>query len=155
MSWLDDRLAPHRPFFRSLIGQPLVQQNDSLVHAALENIRVHPARYGENVLANLSRMWFNFPYSWRQQGLTDLVFVLPNAIVLTALLAPLGLLATRRVVLPVEAFPFAMFALAGFLLHALLAAYPRMLFPLVPVIFWFIVIVLSSCVRIVPRARGS
>ena len=151
----DERLAPHRPFFRSLVGHPLVEQNDSLVDAAVANIRTHPTRYAENVVANLSRMWFNFPYSFRQQSVTDLFFVLPNAIVLVALLASLGLVAARRVVLPVETIPFALFALTTFVLHALLAAYPRMLFPVVPVIFWFIVVVLCRSIRVVPTARGS
>jgi len=45
--------------------------------------------------------------------------------------------------------------LTTFALHALLAAYPRMLFPIIPVIIWFVVLVLSRCVRVVPRSRAA
>jgi Dolichyl-phosphate-mannose-protein mannosyltransferase len=149
--FVDPELAPHRPFFRSLIGRPLVDQNDTLLHASFANIRHRPAGYARNVLANVSRMWFNFPYSFRTEGLSTLLFVIPNAVVLTALLVSVALLLGRPGVLPVEAVPFGLFALTTFALHAVLAAYPRMLFPLIPVIIWFVVLVLSRCIRVVPR----
>jgi 4-amino-4-deoxy-L-arabinose transferase-like glycosyltransferase len=147
----DARLAPHRPFFRSLIGRPLVDQNDTLLHAAFANIRHRPARYARNVLANISRMWFDFPYSFRQERMAPLLFVIPNAVVLTALLASVALLVRRPGLLPVEAIPFGLFALTTFALHALLAAYPRMLFPIIPVIIWFVVLVMTRCIRVVPH----
>jgi hypothetical protein len=151
----DSRLASHRPLFRSLIGRPLVRQNDALMDAAFENIRARPGRYAENVLANVSRMWFDFPYSFREQRVAPLLFVVSNAVVLTALLASFGLIFARSRFLPLEAIPFGLFALAAFTLHALLAAYPRMLFPIIPVIIWFVVLVISRCVRVVPRPASS
>jgi hypothetical protein len=148
----DPRLAAHRPFFRSLIGRPLADQNDRLIRAAGDNIRARPGKYATNVLANVSRMWFHFPYSFRQERLKPLLFLIPNALVLSALLASLGLLVGRWRLLPVEAIPFGMLAVAAFALHALLAAYPRMLFPVIPVIIWLVVLVVSRCVRLVPKA---
>jgi hypothetical protein len=151
----DTRLAPQRPFFTTLIERPLVDQNDTLLHASLTNIRHRPAGYARNVLANISRMWFDFPYSFRRERMAPLLFIVPNAIVLTALLASLALLVRRPGLLPVEAVPFGLFALTTFSLHALLAAYPRMLFPVIPVIIWFVVLVLSRCVRVVPGSRAA
>jgi 4-amino-4-deoxy-L-arabinose transferase-like glycosyltransferase len=153
--FIDKRLAPHRPFFRSLIGRPLVDQNDLLLHAAFANIRARPARYAGNVLANVSRMWFDFPYSFREQRVAALLFVVPNAFALTSLLLSLGLLFGRWRLLPVEAIPFGLFALTAFTLHALLAAYPRMLFPVIPVIIWLVVVVVSRWVRVVPRPSSA
>ena len=144
----DPRLARHRPFFESLAGRPLVEQDDALLREGLQNVRDRPAKYAENVLANVSRMWFHFPYSFRAERLQPLLFVVPNAIMLSLLLASLALVATRRARLPVEAVPFGLFAVAGFGLHALLAAYPRMLFPLVPVFVWLIAVVLGRTVRL-------
>ena len=57
--------------------------------------------------------------------------------------------------MPFEAIAFGAFALAAFTLHALLAAYPRMLFPLVPVVIWFVVLVASSSVRIVAEKSSD
>lgn len=149
----DPALAPHREFFRSLIGRPLVEQDESLVRAGLENIGTQPEEYAENVMANISRMWFDFPYSFRNERIAPLLFVVPNAVVLTALLVSLGLLFGRWQLLPVEAIPFGLFALLTFTLHALLAAYPRMLFPIIPVLIWLVALTLSRCVRIADDAR--
>lgn len=151
--FVDKRFAANRPFFTSLVGRPLVDQNDALLHAAWTNIRTRPGRYLDNVASNLSRIWFDFPYSFRSERLAPLLFVVTNGIVLASLLAALGLLVGRaRATLPVEALPFAAFAGAAFVLHALLAAYPRMLFPLIPVIFWVIVLVFSRRIRVVASA---
>jgi hypothetical protein len=153
--FVDPRLAPHRKFFTSLVGLPLVEQNDELMRAALANIRARPTKYAKNVLANVSRMWFHFPYSFRQERLQPLVFVVPNAFVLSAFVASLGLLMGRRRVLPVEAIPFGLFAVVAFTLHALLAAYPRMLFPVIPVIIWFVVVIMSRSLRLASRPSGE
>jgi hypothetical protein len=150
----DPRLAPHRAFFGSLAGRPIPEQNDRLIERALENIREHPGKYAENVTANISRMWFHSPYSFRLERLKPLLFAIPNALVLSALLVSLGLLVGRRRLLPVEAIPFGMFAVVAFGLHALLAAYPRMLFPVIPVIIWFVVVVVSRSVRLVPTSTA-
>lgn len=151
--FVDDRFAPNRPLFRSLVGRPLVDQNDALLHAAWSNIRSRPGRYLGNVAANVSRMWFDFPYSFRSERLAPLLFVVPNGLVLTCLLAALGLLVGRaRGLLPVEAIPFGVFAVATFVLHGLLAAYPRMLFPIIPVIFWVVVLVFTRRIRVVSPA---
>lgn len=152
--FVDSRLAPHRGLFTSLSGRPIPEQNDRLIDAALTNIREHPSKYGENVLANVSRMWFHSPYSFRLERLKPLLFVIPNALVLSALLVSLGLLVGRRRLLPVEAIPFGMFAVVAFGLHALLAAYPRMLFPVIPVIIWFVVVVVSRSLRLVPTSTA-
>jgi hypothetical protein len=140
----DARLAHHRPFFDRLRGRPLADQDKELVRAGLDNISSHPGKYASNVLANVSRMWFDFPYSFQQQRLRPLAFIVPNALLVVGLVVAAALVtARRRPRLPVEATGFAAFAATAFVLHALLAAYPRMLFALVPVLIWFVVLVLS------------
>jgi hypothetical protein len=152
----DPQLSRHRDFFRSLIGRPLVEQDQAFMRAGIDNIRARPAKYAKNVLANVSRMWFDFPYSFREERVASLLFVVPNALVLSALLGSLTLLIGRwRRVLPVEAIPFALFGMTTFTLHALLAAYPRMLFAVIPVVIWLAILVLGRCVRVVPRQSGG
>jgi Dolichyl-phosphate-mannose-protein mannosyltransferase len=150
----DPRLAEHRPFFDSLRGRPLADQDEELIRAALDNIRAHPAKYARNVLANVSRMWFDFPYSFQQQRLRPLVFVVPNAFLLVGLVGAVAILALRRRPrLPVEATGFVAFGATAFVLHALLAAYPRMLFALVPVLIWFVALVVSRFPAPAPARR--
>ena len=152
----DLNLAPHRSFFASLRGRSLPEQNSRLERRALENVREHPAKYVENVAANVSRMLFDAPYSYSSQRLTAAYFVVPNALLLGAVLLAAVVAVRVRGSLPPPTAPFAIFALAAFGLHALVSAYPRMLFPIVPVLVWFAATTIANHVRVVgPRAQGS
>lgn len=145
----DPNLAQHRPFFETLRGLTLPEQNAKLERRALANIRDHPLKYLENVAANLSRMFFNAPYSYTDQRLSALFFALANSVLLgTILFAGFVALRVRRA-LPAPAAPFAIFAVVAFGLHALVSAYPRMLMPIVPVIVWFAATAIANHVRLV------
>ena len=80
-------------------------------------------------------MFFDAPYSYAEQRLSAVFFAVPNALLLAAALLAALVAVRARASLP--AVVFAAFALASFALHALVAAYPRMLMPIVPVIVWF------------------
>ena len=151
----DGSLAPHRPFFEGLRGLTLPEQNVELERRALEHIRDHPGKYVENVAANVSRMFFDAPYSSTRQRLSALYFALPNAFLLGAVLLAAVVALRVRDSLPPPAGPFAIFALISFSLHALVATYPRMLMPLVPVIVWFAATTITNHLRTVsPKAHG-
>jgi 4-amino-4-deoxy-L-arabinose transferase-like glycosyltransferase len=152
----DENLAPHRPFFAELEGRSLPDQNAALERRALENIREHPRKYVENVAANISRMLFDAPYSYSSQRLTAMYFAIPNALLLGVFGFALVVAVRVRGALPPPTAAFAIFAIAGFGLHAFASAYPRMLFPIVPVLIWFAGTTIANHVRIVDsRAHGS
>jgi 4-amino-4-deoxy-L-arabinose transferase-like glycosyltransferase len=136
----DPHLAPHRPFFRTLEGIGLNAQNARLEHAAFSNIRHKPLKFAENVAANVSRMLFNVPYSFKPAKRTGLVYSLPAALLLAGLIAAWRHAPRRDRKLPPETAAFASFAIAAFALHAVLAGYPRLLFPIVPIAIWFAVV---------------
>ncbi len=145
----DPRLASHRPFFRGLQGSDLAAQNRELVDRALSNVRSHPVKFLRNVTDNLGRMWFNAPYSFKSPGAASAIYALPNAAVLLALLV--GLLRVRRL----PRYPLLAFGSlvgASFLLHAVLSAYPRMLFPVVPFAIWLVVLART---RALPEVRDA
>lgn len=146
----DPRLSRHRPFFESLVGLPLVEQNDEFIRQGLENVRHNPDAYAKNVVANVSRMLFDFPQSFREDRLTPLFYALVNGAALGALVLTVVLMFNRWRALPVEALAFGAFGVVTIGLHVLLAAFPRMLFPAIPVIAWFCVVVLSGWIRILP-----
>lgn len=152
----DPNLAPHKPFFETLEGLTLAEQNAKLERRAATNIKDHPMKYLKNVVANVSRMFFNAPYSYTEQRLSALYYALPNAILLGVILFA-GFVALRvRRALPKPAAPFAVFGITAFVLHALVAAYPRMLMPIVPVIVWFAAVVIANHVRVVtPSAQDT
>lgn len=129
-------LARHRPLFDSVAGLPPVEKDDALRRRALENIRSHPAKYVRNVAANVARTWFSFPYSYTPQKLTTLFYVLPNSLLLAGLAFSGVVLAVRRP--PGTADCHVVLVLTGLALggSALLSAYPRMLDPVVPCIYF-------------------
>jgi len=132
----DPDLRPHRPFFESLRGLDLAEQNTEIEREALGNIADHPGAYAENVVANISRMLFNSPYSRTQQQTNDVFYAVPNALLLGAVVLCALVLLPRRRRLPPETGVFALLAATAFALHALVSAYPRMLAPIVPLVVW-------------------
>ena len=138
----DPDLRPHREFFERLRGLDLAEQNAEIEREALSNIADHPDAYAENVVANVSRMLFNSPYSRTQQQTNDVFYALPNALLLGAVLFCVFVLVPRRRTLPPVAGVFALLAGVAFGLHALVSAYPRMLAPIVPLVVWLTVLAL-------------
>jgi 4-amino-4-deoxy-L-arabinose transferase-like glycosyltransferase len=138
----DLALEPHRAFFASLRGRSLAAQNAEIEREAVRNIADHPDAYIGNVLANVSRMLVNAPYSRVEWQRNDLFYAVPNVLLLTAAVFAGVVLVPRRRALPPETAPFAVMAAAAFGLHALVASYPRMLAPIVPLVVWLMVLAL-------------
>ena len=138
----DPDLRPHREFFESLRGLDLAEQNAEIEREALSNIADSAGAYAENVVANVSRMLFNSPYSRTEQQMNDVFYALPNALLLGAAVLLTLVLVPRRRTLPPEAGVFALLAATAFGLHALVSAYPRMLAPIVPLVVWLTVLAL-------------
>jgi len=145
----DPDLAPHRPFFSSLRGLTLAEQNTEIESEALRNIAHHPRSYMGNVTANGSRMLFNAPFSETDWQLNDLFYAVPNALVVAAVFVCGFILIPRRRSLPPETAPFVVIGLVAFLLHLLVAAYPRMLMPIVPLVAWLATLSLV-CAGVLP-----
>lgn len=145
----DPNLAPHRPYFRSLIGLDLNAQNHSLEHHALDNVRRHPFKFAQNIADNISRMWFNVPYSFKSAHLTSVGYALPNLLILIGLAAAAVSAVRRRAHRPgFTAAWMGAFAVAAFGLHSLFSAYPRMLIPIVPIALLAIVTGLRPAARV-------
>jgi 4-amino-4-deoxy-L-arabinose transferase-like glycosyltransferase len=154
----DPALRPHRSFFEGLRGLTLAEQNTEIEREAVRNIFRHPTKYGENVVANVSRMLFNAPYSRTQQQTNDVFYALPNALLVGAIVLCLAVLLPRRRTLPPETGVFVLLGAVAFTLHALVAAYPRMLAPIVALVVWLTVLALveSGLLRadVPPRTRA-
>ena len=132
-------LAPHREFFEQLSRMNEVQRDEALKARARENLAAHPSAYLRNIAANLSRMFFSFPYTHTPQKLSTLFYALPNSFLLAfATLALVRLVRRARAGLA-ALYPYLLFAGAAFAGTALLSAYARMLFPFVPVLLLLIV----------------
>lgn len=140
----DPGLAPHRPFFSSLRGLSLTDQNREIEREALRNIAEHPLSYLGNVGANAARMIANWPYSDSDWEPNDLLYAVSNLALLAVVAFSLVVLIPRRRALPIEAGPFAILAGLGLGLHVALSAYPRMLTPIIPIVGWFAALAIAE-----------
>jgi hypothetical protein len=140
----DPRLAPHRPLFIRLAKLDPDEQNRQLERTAWRNIRDHPRKYLENVAANLSRLSFDTPFSDKPEGLNTLFYLVPNAILLGLLAVVVAFVAVGRRGWPIEAPVVAIFGASSLLTHAVVAGYPRMLMPAIPLAFWFVAVGLHT-----------
>lgn len=125
-------LARHRPFFESIADHSPVAKDEAYRRQAMMNIRSHPKKFVTNVLANVSRMWFSFPYSYTPQKLRTLFYVLPNSVLLSGLGVSAVIFVARKPPAAREihfVIVFMCLTLSG---SSLLSAYARMLDPLVP-----------------------
>lgn len=150
------QLAPHRTLFTWAAGVPEEKQDQALRNWAERYIKAQPDVYARSLVANASRLVWNFPYSFTSQKLRSLFFAIPNSFLMVFLALALAALARRRDRLA-ETGPALLlggFALGGTLL---LSAFARMLLPIVPAMVFVIVVGLQDMrlTQPAPPAEGA
>ncbi|HUE28304.1 MAG TPA: glycosyltransferase family 39 protein [Solirubrobacteraceae bacterium] len=132
----DPQLAAYRPLFHYLATLPPLQRDLTLRHLAIVQAEGHPAKYALNLLANLSRMLYGFPFSFTLSVGVLVGLALFNTALLGGLAATAVYVRRNRRSLPPEATPFVWFAALAFAVHLFPSAEPRFLIPLIPVPIW-------------------
>jgi hypothetical protein len=82
--------ANHRHIINEIIRHKGVERDDAYKRKGFENIRNHPGKYVGDVLANVSRLLFNYPQSYRKFGIGVLLNALPNLLLVTAAIFLIG-----------------------------------------------------------------
>ena len=114
-----------------------LEQDALFKQAAINNIKKNPLKFFNNYYDNISRMLFNFPYSYAYQDAAIVGNIIRGSLILWASIA--GIILTclnwRRVIYPVR---FILLITSLYLgLSGVLSAYPRQLDVVVPVLlFW-------------------
>jgi len=131
--------------FDSLSGIP---QDDAFKKAAINNIKAHPKKYAENIMSNMGRMLFSFPFSYTLQKPRTLLRLPMNGIL--AVLALFCLIPTflnwRRI--PISVQFMLIFTIFYLQLSLLLSAETRMFTVIVPVLLVWIAYILDKTIRI-------
>jgi 4-amino-4-deoxy-L-arabinose transferase-like glycosyltransferase len=114
-----------------------VEQDALFKQAAIQNIKNNPLKFAANYYDNVSRMLFNFPYSYSYQDSAIIGNIIRGSLILWASVA--GIICTiinrRRIVYPIK---FILLITGVYLLlSGALSAYPRQLDVIVPaLLFW-------------------
>lgn len=145
-------LAHHRPFFEKLQGLDCVQRDRLMKKKAIENILNNPRKAALNYVCNLGRLFLNFPFSYKYQHPRTLLYLVPNTLVVGAILLSLYPLIKLRRNLPpaiVHACIVSVVYVAG---HSLLLAGARYLCTIMPFIFIILTYASTNLIRIQARA---
>ena len=137
MANLDQMRENHREYFMSIEGLTYIDRDSVLKSKAIQNIKNHPGKYLKNTVANVSRFFFHFPFSYRMQNLDTLGYLIPNIFIVV--LAILGVYPAyvRRNFIPKELIFLMLLSLIYLGGHSLLDGRGRYLLPVVPIWMMF------------------
>ena len=148
-------LAHHRPFFEKLQELDCVQRDEMMKKKAIENILTNPRQALLNYLCNWGRLLLNFPFSYKYQHPRTLLYIVPNSILLGAIVLSLYPVIKLRWHLPpaiVHACTVSAVYIAG---HSFLLAGARYLCTITPFIFIVLTYTATNLLRVQPRAAKT
>ena len=128
--------ANHWTEITSILKQQCVEQDDLFKKAAIRNIRSAPKKFIKNYFYNLSRMLFDFPYSYSYQITQTITNIITGSLVLWASVMALivGVVNRRKTAYAVK-FIMLIFVLY-FLISGLVSAYARQFDIMMPVVLF-------------------
>jgi 4-amino-4-deoxy-L-arabinose transferase-like glycosyltransferase len=142
--WHGESPAWHQKDFEAIADLRGVERDDALKRIAFGNIKAHPLKYAQNWIANIGRLFFNFPYtptsdSYQNVGnpIRSLAMLPFNAILF--LLMIYSFFITLRNWKNIEYYIHFLFCFVFLYLGAssIVSAYSRQFYVIVPVLlFW-------------------
>ncbi len=151
----DPALAGYRPFFHYLATLPPVARDLEFQRVAIAQAVAHPAKYALNLLANVGRMFFGFPYSFTLPAILIAGLIAINGSLAAGVVAAARRLRRFRGLLPRETVPFLAFGAMALAIHLLPSAEPRMVVPIIPIPIWLIAYAFTRHRRVGGRDRAS
>jgi 4-amino-4-deoxy-L-arabinose transferase-like glycosyltransferase len=125
-----------------------LEWDDAFKELALKNIKEHPLKYAQNIVYNIGRLIFHYPFSYAVQR-PKILLVLPlNGILLTLMLFSLipTLINWRKI--PIEIHFLLIFALLYLGASVLVTTFVRMFTIVVPILLMWIAYVLQNTMKI-------
>jgi len=141
-------LARHRPFFEQLEGLDFVQRDRLLKKKALENIVNNPGKMLFNYVSNWGRLFLNFPFSYKYQHPRQLLYLVPNSLLLAAMVFCIYPLVKFRRYLPPEILHACGLSVVYLVGHSLVYAQARFLCTVVPFIFIVITYAATNLIKL-------
>lgn len=147
-----DRIREHHEDVFASLPEGRRAREPALREQALRNIRAHPRKYFMNWGANVGRLLFSYPFSYRLQTPLTLLLIVPNAFVVVLSVLCVYPSVRRHRMIPTEIAILLLFAAVAFGGSSLLAAYERQFRPLVPLLGLWVAFTVTRILRIEIRA---
>lgn len=144
-------LEEHQEFRRKLEKRgklSTIQLDDEYKKQAINNIIKNPTRYLKNLLPNIGRFVFNYPYSYDPQKLSTYFYIIPNMFLVVLCVLSLYPAYLGRRLIPHEIHALVLFTLISFVGSSLLWAYNRYFLPLVPLFALWLSFILARIVKV-------
>ena len=149
--WFERDSSYHQQVYKELEGLSNIEKDDALKKRALKNIAGHPVKYVKNWMANIGRLWFNYPYSYTAQSLSNYFYMLPNMFIFVLWVLCIYPTYSRRELIPYEIVVLMLFTLISFGGLIPSNGENRYLWPLIPLFMLWISFVLVHILKIEMR----
>lgn len=116
----------HKSFIDSIANLKPLERDNAFKTAGIKNIKEHPQKFIANCVANIGRLFFEYPYTNKKEDINTLFYIFPAmfVIVFISITMFIGLLYFKHI--PFEFFVLLLFFLIYLLGSALVSAYSRM-----------------------------
>ena len=126
----------HAKFFNSLKDLYPIETDIALKQKAIENTINHPKKFIKNLFANAGRLFFHYPYSYRDQTINTYLVLIPGVILY--IMFSISLMASLKFIRDIPFELLVVLALSVVYIGGslLLSAYARFFIPVLPI--WLI-----------------
>jgi len=146
---LEQLSANHRDFYSQAYSiQNHVERDQFFREKAWENIRSHPMKFAKNTLVGFFRLFFNYPNSYTPQKLTTFFYLVPNFILVAALVLCVFALYRVKGKIPEVIMLLGLFSLFYVAGMMLLVGRVRHLLSVLPMLLLFISYILGRFVKV-------
>ena len=130
--------ANHIDYLTTIANLSPVEKDSELKRKAIENIIHNKSKFFKNWRSNIGRIFFGYPYSYQKPSNSVLYYALPNSYILVFLSISLVLAIRRLKKLDATYGFFILFSLLYLTGISVLSAYPRFLYPILPLLLLWI-----------------
>lgn len=141
-------IANHQEDFNEILKYQGIEQDDEYYKFAIRNIKAHPLKYAQNVILNIGRLIFHYPFSQAIHKPRTLLIFPINGALLTLMFFSLipTLLNWRRIPFYLKFLLFFIFLYLG--ASILVTALVRMFTIVVPILLFWIAYIVQNTLKI-------
>lgn len=138
----------HRDFYLKLESMSHIERDSSMKAKAFENMKEYPGKYMINTVSNIGRLFFHYPFSYREQNLAAYGYMITNMFILVLWVLSLYPACLARKNVPFEIKALMVFTLIYACGIVLLGGRGRHFIVMVPTLVFFLVFVYTNILKI-------